>query len=91
MPQASYRRGSAPNMRSLWKYFVVRTKVVFVRSVWLMTTKAMTLSVSAGKMEKQAETQRSLQHRIQEREKKLQELRKTVETLRLCTESSGGQ
>ncbi|XP_062398860.1 E3 ubiquitin-protein ligase TRIM47-like [Sardina pilchardus] len=48
-----------------------------------------TVSASAGRKEKQAqmgETQRKFQQRIQEREKKLQELRKTVKALKVRTD-----
>ncbi|XP_062398966.1 tripartite motif-containing protein 16-like [Sardina pilchardus] len=50
-----------------------------------------TVSASAGRQEKQTqmrETQRDFQQRIQEREKKLQELRKTVETLKSSAQTA---
>ncbi|XP_076127556.1 tripartite motif-containing protein 16-like [Alosa pseudoharengus] len=47
-----------------------------------------TVSASEGKLEKQAETQRSLHQRIQESERKLQELRKAVETLRSSAQTA---
>ncbi|XP_076126282.1 tripartite motif-containing protein 16-like isoform X2 [Alosa pseudoharengus] len=50
-----------------------------------------TVSASAGRKEKQAhlgETQRKFQHRIQEKEKELQELRKAVETLKSSAQTA---